>query len=331
MINIDIAVVGAGLAGLVFADEMKRQGLSVLCVEKAKGSGGRLSSKRLSYDAKTISFDLGAQSITAHTAQFRQALNDWHKLGVIAPWFEEEGCIHYVGTPRSSSLTRLLADKVGAQFGTRIDRIEKQHNHWNIYKETEQGSEQLAIAKQVVLACPAAQTYALIPDNNELSSSLQTINIDGQWVMMITTKEPLGISYSKQFHGESIARISYENSKPERQNESHVYCIQACQQWSKNKFDIDKQQIETMLIKDLEIILGENISYQASYVHRWLYSQGSNGHVDKGFYKSDDGLFVCGDYLLSDLKVGGVEAAYLSAKALSDYMLQPIDQLQRAG
>ncbi len=44
---IDVAVIGAGMAGLVCAQQLKQAGYSVLVVEKSRGLGGRVATRRL--------------------------------------------------------------------------------------------------------------------------------------------------------------------------------------------------------------------------------------------------------------------------------------------
>lgn len=57
----DVLIIGAGLAGLSAANELKRAGHNVLIIDKGRGIGGRLAGRRIG-DA---SFDHGAQFFTA--------------------------------------------------------------------------------------------------------------------------------------------------------------------------------------------------------------------------------------------------------------------------
>ena len=43
----DIAVIGAGMAGLVCAQQLSQAGYSVVVVEKSRGVGGRVATRRL--------------------------------------------------------------------------------------------------------------------------------------------------------------------------------------------------------------------------------------------------------------------------------------------
>mgnify|MGYP003336186047 FL=1 len=66
----DVLIIGAGMAGLTAAVELKRAGRRVLVLDKARGVGGRLASRRI--DGAT--FDHGAQFITARDPRFAAVL-----------------------------------------------------------------------------------------------------------------------------------------------------------------------------------------------------------------------------------------------------------------
>ena len=56
-----VAIIGAGIAGLTAARELVERGAQVKVFEKARGLGGRLSTKRLVWGK----LDIGAQYFTA--------------------------------------------------------------------------------------------------------------------------------------------------------------------------------------------------------------------------------------------------------------------------
>ena len=60
----DVLVVGAGMAGLIAARELLRAGLSVLVLDKGRGVGGRLASRRI----EGATFDHGAQAFATGDA-----------------------------------------------------------------------------------------------------------------------------------------------------------------------------------------------------------------------------------------------------------------------
>ena len=64
--NETIAVVGAGLSGLLVARALQARGGKVVVLEKSRGLGGRLTTKRVGEAV----FDTGAQYFTAKSERF---------------------------------------------------------------------------------------------------------------------------------------------------------------------------------------------------------------------------------------------------------------------
>ena len=77
-----VAVIGAGLAGLHAARRLHDAGAEVRVFDKARGSGGRMSTRRTDFGA----FDHGAQYFTARDPRFRAQVEKWVASGAAAPW-----------------------------------------------------------------------------------------------------------------------------------------------------------------------------------------------------------------------------------------------------
>ena len=82
----DVLIIGAGIAGLTAGNALQQAGLSVQLVDKGRGVGGRLSTRRFANGAW---FDHGAQYFTANTPAFETVLKDWEAEGVVHSWFEQ--------------------------------------------------------------------------------------------------------------------------------------------------------------------------------------------------------------------------------------------------
>ncbi len=78
----DVLVIGAGMAGLTAAAELQRAGRRVLVLDKGRGVGGRLASRRI----EGAAFDHGAQFITARTARFAALVEDGRCRGCAGDW-----------------------------------------------------------------------------------------------------------------------------------------------------------------------------------------------------------------------------------------------------
>lgn len=65
---LDVAIVGAGMAGLSCARALVEAGLKVAVFDKARGAGGRMATRR----GELASFDHGAQYFTARSPDFAE-------------------------------------------------------------------------------------------------------------------------------------------------------------------------------------------------------------------------------------------------------------------
>ncbi|NPD05385.1 NAD(P)-binding protein [Nocardioides sp. zg-1308] len=94
----DVVVVGAGLAGVACACELRRAGVGVSAVDRGHRPGGRMASRRL-WDRPV---DLGASYFTVSDGGFEDAVDDWSRRGLATPW-TETFCVLEDGEVRLSS------------------------------------------------------------------------------------------------------------------------------------------------------------------------------------------------------------------------------------
>lgn len=76
-----VAVVGAGMSGLVCAQVLSAKGFEVVVVDKGRQPGGRLASRE-----HEPSFDYGAQYFTASDEVFKEVVGGWREKGLVLPW-----------------------------------------------------------------------------------------------------------------------------------------------------------------------------------------------------------------------------------------------------
>jgi len=77
-----VLIVGAGLSGLACARAMRMADWAVTVVDKGRGVGGRLATRRLG----TAAFDTGAQFFTVRDGAFAAAVAEWEQAGVVGRW-----------------------------------------------------------------------------------------------------------------------------------------------------------------------------------------------------------------------------------------------------
>lgn len=348
---LDFAIVGAGVAGLTAASRINQQGFKVAVFDKARGTGGRMSSKRVAPNTNTtdsdnlMAFDLGCVSITAESELFASELENLHQCGAVAPWFKDNvDTIHYVGMPRNSGLTRYLSKDIECHFGTRITSIEYLDGIWCLYTTINSHKTLIAKSKNLVLAAPPAQAYDLLPDGISFKRKLKEVEVAPQWVMGIQVRDFLPSSRTIQYPESNIIySISQESYKPGRENASlnlvndgldtidtAVVQIQATPEWTNNHLELTGDQISHLLIAELERIFDQSLNVANSYSHRWLYSFTIRGiPADEGFLTDGKGLYLVGDYISIkgdgidgvSHKNRGIESAWFSGKQLADSLV----------
>ena len=334
---LDFAIIGAGISGLTLAKNLQEQGYSVAVFEKARGTGGRLSSKRVAINRITtdeqqayMAFDLGCVSISAQTETFNQQLKQWQEEGIVSPWWQESsvlgnGRIHYVGTPRNSALTRYLSLGIDCYFSTRIHKLEQVNEQgediWLLLSAEENELEDvnkntlIAKANKVILATPPAQAYDLLPKESVLRKPLESVDVAPQWVMGIEAEEiPLELPELNILDHKILHSISRETLKPERAaSTNNILQIQATAEWTNNHLDLSQEQVSQLLTEELAQYLLHKFDHQLkvvhSYSHRWLYSRiinkisATDAYLFDGYLFDSAGLGLIGDYFQQDSSI----------------------------
>ena len=147
-----IAVIGSGLAGLTAAGDLAAAGHTLALFDKARGPGGRMSTRRMETPLGETAFDHGAQYFTARDPGVRQQVADWAVAGAAAPW-PVAGADAWVGTPGMNAVIKAQAAAQDVRWNTRAEQIVRQDDGWMVH--TEAGP--LGPFAALVLAVPAEQ------------------------------------------------------------------------------------------------------------------------------------------------------------------------------
>jgi len=131
-----IAVVGAGLSGVIATRMLKDHGHEVTIFEKSRGVGGRMATRRVDDQA---CFDHGAQYFTVRDDRFKKYVDQWLQSGDVAIWPAEgqplvvldqgvltekpDGIQRFVGCPAMNSFCKRLAHDADIVTSTRIESI----------------------------------------------------------------------------------------------------------------------------------------------------------------------------------------------------------------
>lgn len=152
----DILIIGAGLAGLLAATDLQAIGFHPLVVDKGRGVGGRLASRRIG----PATFDHGAQFITARTERFTALLSEWQRLGLVAEWYSgsNEEHIHWRGVQSMTAVPKHLSRSLNVRLEMKVSVLKREDSHWLAIFE----NGETVVAKAVLLTAPVPQSLALL-------------------------------------------------------------------------------------------------------------------------------------------------------------------------
>lgn len=155
----DVLVIGAGMAGLIAATELQRSGRRVLVLDKGRGVGGRMASRRI----EGATFDHGAQFITTRDPRFAAVLEQGRRDGTVEEWCRGfaggmDGHTRWRGKPAMSALPKHLALELNLHLEVSVVALRRAGDRWRV--ETTQGSTFSAGA--VVLTPPVPQSLAML-------------------------------------------------------------------------------------------------------------------------------------------------------------------------
>jgi len=320
-------VIGAGISGLLAAGELRRAGWEVTVLDKGRGVGGRMATRRVGEGT----FDHGAQFFTARGERFSGLVDEWLGADAAAVWTRgfadadgepnEDGHPRYRGADGMTSIPKLIAGGLDVRTGERVVRVDESAGGWEIVCESGLRTEGSAL----VLALPVPQALDLassgkyrLPDRAR--TSLEAVSYDPCLALMVSLDGPSPVPEpgGMQVKGEPLDFIG-DN---QRKGISSVpaLTIHAGPEWSRSHYGDDEAVITERLISLAGDRLGTDLAPAVvdSSLARWRYSWVTNSHPDPFLVASEvPPLLFCGDAFGQPK----VEGASLSGLATADYLL----------
>ena len=161
----DIVVVGAGLSGLTAARSLQEKGHKVIVLDKGRGLGGRMATRRISTsDGSTAVFDHGAQFFTVRDQQFQKLVDEWIADGIVREWCRgfvaEDGHPRYVVNNGMTALTKHIAQDLDVRTSTLVFAVkpcDADPKKWTVVIDDNSRID----CDAVVMTCPLPQSYSL--------------------------------------------------------------------------------------------------------------------------------------------------------------------------
>lgn len=171
-------VVGAGISGLIAARKLKKLDWQVTVLEKSKGYGGRMATRRIGEAV----FDHGLQHLTSHGMFFRSLLERFEDEGLVKDWcrgflnsdrlLSSDGYLRRYAPKGMNSLAKFLAQEVDldVRLQEKVTLLTQLAAGWRVQCDSGLSLE----ADALILTAPLPQSLQLLKksENSSFDSDL---------------------------------------------------------------------------------------------------------------------------------------------------------------
>lgn len=294
------------MAALACARALAGAGMRVLMVEKGRGIGGRVATRRVSIGADEISFDHGAQYLRTSDRAFRAMLQD----AGVQEWQDDSAGPMHVGVPGMSALPRALAQGLEVVQSAEVTGLEQLPTGWRVTSSI--GALEAGL---VIATLPAPQLATLLGASHPLSRAVAAVRMAPSLTLMAAFPAESPRPFASRLDPDHpLVWIAQDSSKPGRNDACVTWVAQASEAFSDAHLEDAPAAIAARMLPDLCDVIGADPGTALHVVaHRWRYAQTAQA-LGQPFLRSDDGrLYLGGDWCLG----ARVEHAWASGRAIA--------------
>ncbi|MCG6116841.1 MAG: NAD(P)-binding protein [Aquimonas sp.] len=292
-----IAIVGAGLTAAALSRLLRAGRHPVLVFEKARGPGGRLSTRKTAHGR----YNHGAAGLTgAELASVHPVLS--------AHWPRSDG--NPFAMPSNECVRALLGD-ASVVYTAQVARLTRGHSGWNL--SASDGSV-LGQASTLLLTAPAPQSADLLQEVlPSWANQLRQAHMEPSWVVMVKASLP-----TMQDLTDSAPTGRWHRRKP-LLGHPDCYVFEADRTWAHQHLEEDPRDIIADCLGHLG--LGSEQIEEAT-AHRWRYARCVSPLASSHFWDPETRIGVAGDAFAGEVSQQGILRALHSAAELASAVLE---------
>jgi len=325
-----VAVVGAGLAGSRCAASLREAGCAVVVIDKSRGPGGRLATRRAQWlgdDGRThaVAWDHGAPGVDADAPDLVAWLQAQALAGRARCWQPRLaggglGALRWMGLPTQPALCHALLGDVPVQWQHTVQALRRGPEGWTL--DTELGP--LGPFAAVVLALPPAQAAPLLaPHRDDWARAASLVPMQPCWTLMGVSDTVLAADGAEAPlpdwwlpQAGPLERLTHQPTEAG----ASAWVAHASPAWSREHLEAPADAVREALQAAVAALLGQALHWHTALVHRWRYARPMltpRSVAAPSRWDARLGLGQCGDHLAGT----GADAAWRSGSALAQRML----------
>jgi predicted NAD/FAD-dependent oxidoreductase len=318
-----VAVIGAGISGLIAARLLAERGFPVTVFDKGQHPGGRSSTRQ----EGPYAFDHGCQYFTARDKRFQRYVEAWLEKEIVSPWNARrascnrgivsavhDDVVRYVGVPGMNAIARHLANGLDIRHGVQVAGLRREGAGWRPIMN----GNTIETFEIVIVSAPAEQSHQLLNVAPRLAADAARINMQPCWTAMAAFDYDLDAPFdAAHFSASPLVWAARNSSKPGRSGRE-CWVLQASPSWSFEHLEERPETISRQLLAEFFAASGlPPVSPLFTGAHRWRYASPRESLKMSFLWDHDISIGVCGDWCHS----ARFEGAFLSGLLLAERIL----------
>ncbi len=305
------------MAGLTAALELQKNGWGVTVLDKGRGMGGRLATRRIDNGRA----DHGAQYFSAKTPDFQQFVANLQTKGILSEWhlggiFQNP---RFIGTDGMNAIAKYMAKDLTVKTNEKVVMLSGDKHSCEVV--TEFGTHYKA--DRLIITAPVPQVQTLFEDSQiditeAEKATFESVIYAPCIAVMLSLSRPskMPLSGYLKFEAGPVAWVA-DNFQKGISPLKYTVTIHASAEFSQAQFEADQNQTGQTMIDCLKEWI-ELDSIETVSVHRWRYSLAEKRRIEPFVIcgQSSFPVLIGGD----GFGMGNVEGAFVSGLKMAQHL-----------
>jgi renalase len=309
----DSVVVGAGISGLVLSLRLREMGQSILHLEKSRGLGGRIATRR----DNEVTYDHGAQFYKVYKDKPFHLDERWTSEGHVFSWIESQDFYLKCSPGGLTSITKSIADRQSIVFEKKVHLLEQFFDPVSLSPQAKVHLEsgEVYFARAVYLTAPVPQCLEIFERSKiEYPAELNQIKYAKALVGLLEVQSDLQqVIDFKYLENVDSEIFSISNQFNKKVSSKLAFTVVMRPAWSEQFFDLnDDKSLDEIIEKFYHFFKNFDPSFQVirAQLKKWRYSHPLRSYSKK--YETlgqDRNIFILGDAFGGGSIRGAIESA----------------------